>query len=128
MTEFDVTWGFGGPDRTVRCATSDEANRVAADVKPWGPVVKPAGQCPWQIAARNHGLPDLPSVTASDVEPPDAERWLYELGVPRYQAQAFGAYYKEHCQGWAFSAAKREFDYDPRGHALLAQYGRQVSV
>jgi hypothetical protein len=47
---FDVTWGSGGPERTVRCATIEEARDVASIFRAWGSIIKPAGECPWQLA------------------------------------------------------------------------------
>lgn len=58
-----------------------------------------------------------------------AAQWLYDLGVPLYQALAFGDYFAErgHMHN-SLSAAKTAFDYDPRGHELCRHYGRQTNV
>lgn len=52
--------------------------------------------------------------------------WLYALGVPRYQAHAFAAYYLDHCAGMEFPAAKRKFDNDPHGSEYLRRFGRRI--
>lgn len=58
-----------------------------------------------------------------------AAQWLYDLGVPLYQALAFGDYYAErgHMHN-SMSATKCAFDHDPRGHELSHHYGRQTNI
>ncbi|QYN41209.1 hypothetical protein K1T35_48600 (plasmid) [Pseudonocardia sp. DSM 110487] len=58
----------------------------------------------------------------------DPAEWLYTLGMPRYHADAFAAYYQDHCTGMEFSTAKRQFDYDHRATNYLARYGRRITT
>lgn len=60
---FDVTWGMGGPGRTIRCSTIEDAREVYDVFRAWGTVLKPAGECPWQVQARERGESDVPSRT-----------------------------------------------------------------
>ncbi|GAB3475353.1 hypothetical protein GCM10027521_05010 [Amycolatopsis cihanbeyliensis] len=57
---WDVTWGDGGPEKTLRHERHADAQETYQVFRAWGSVLKPAGECPWQIQARRNGWPDLP--------------------------------------------------------------------
>lgn len=59
-----------------------------------------------------------------------ASDWAYGVGLPRYQADAFGEWFVEKhgtdSRSWpSWSTAKIAFDYDPRARELLAKYGKE---
>lgn len=60
---YDVTWGQGGPEQTVRCVTIERAREAADMTRAWGAIVKPFGQCPWQVQARARNEDDAPRYT-----------------------------------------------------------------
>lgn len=57
---FDVTWGMGGPDRTIRCGTRDAAQEIYRTFRAWGTVLAQADQCPWQRHARQQATSSMP--------------------------------------------------------------------
>jgi hypothetical protein len=60
--------------------------------------------------------------------PADPGKWLYDLGVPRFHADAFAEYVRTNdTVYWSLSVAKQSADYDPRFHALYRAHGSKVT-
>lgn len=60
--------------------------------------------------------------------PADPGQWLYDQGVPRFWADAFGEWVRTGTTVWSsLSTAKQESDYCPRMSALYHAYGRRTS-